>query len=246
MSVTFSPPIEIFLGLTLNAVGGVFGLNRTVDSTSLGALVRDGHTNDVLIPDDLIGRADPVLAAVATVFPPKSGQYVAGPVLELGWGRPISIVTMTAGVVFTFPNPESVVIIGEIRIALPEPDAPVIDLQADFAGTIDLTTGAVSFDASLARSRIAAFDVTGDLALRGGSESFVFTAGGFNPLFAPPPDLTSVRRLSISISPSPLLNIWAESYFARHRELGPVRRARCTSRGSSGRSARRDTSASTR
>ena len=42
----------------------------------------------------------------------------------------------------------------------------------------------------------------------------MFTAGGFNPLFAPPPDLTSSRRLSISLSPSPLLNIWADSYFA--------------------------------
>jgi len=214
MSVKFSPAIEIFLGLTLNAVGGVFGLNRTVDSTSLRALVRDGHAKDVLIPDDLIARADLVLAAVATVFPAKVSQYVAGPILELGWGRPISIVTMTAGVVFTFPNPVTIVIIGEFRIALPDPDAPIIDLQADFAGIIDVTTGDVSFDASLARSRIAAFDVAGDIALRAGSESFVFTAGGFNPLFAPPPDLTSVRRLSISMSPSPLLHIWAESYFA--------------------------------
>lgn len=214
MSVSFSPPIEIFLGLTLNAVGGVFGLNRAVDATSLRGLIRDGHTKDVLIPDDLIGRADLVLAAVVTVFPAKNSQYVAGPILELGWGRPISLVTMTAGVVFTFPNPIAVVIIGEFRIALPEPDAPVIDLNADFAGTIDLTTGDVSFDASLARSRIATYDLAGDIALRGGSESFVFTAGGFHPLFAPPPDLTTVRRLSISVSPSALLNIWAESYFA--------------------------------
>lgn len=214
MSVSFSPPIEIFLGLTLNAIGGVFGLNRTVDSTSLRALVRDGHAKDVLIPDDLIARADLVLAAVATVFPAKAGQYVAGPILELGWGRPISLVTMTAGVVFTFPNPVSVVIIGEFRIALPEPEAPIIDLQADFAGIINVTTGDVSFDASLTRSRIATYDVAGDIALRGGSESFVFTAGGFHPLFTPPPDLTTVRRLSITVSPSALLNIWAESYFA--------------------------------
>ena len=39
MSVEFSPPIEIFLGLTLNAVGGVFGFNRTVDSPALRDLV---------------------------------------------------------------------------------------------------------------------------------------------------------------------------------------------------------------
>jgi len=214
MSVTFSPAIEIFLGLTLNAVGGVFGLHRTVDSTSLRALIRDGHAKDVLIPDDLIARADLVLAAVATVFPAKVSQYVAGPVLELGWGRPDPIVMMTAGVVFTFPNPAAVVILGEFRIAVPEPDAATIDLQADFAGIIDITTGDVSFDASLARSRIGTFDVAGDIALRGGSESFVFTAGGFNPLFTPPPGLTSIRRLSISVSPSSVLNIHAECYFA--------------------------------
>jgi hypothetical protein len=214
MSVTFSPPIEIFLGLTLNAVGGVFGFNRTVDSTALRALVRDGSTNDVLIPHDLITRADQVLSAVATVFPAKATQYLAAPILELGWGRPVSIVTMTAGVVFTFPNPVAIVIIGEFRIAVPNPAEPLIDLQADFAGIIDTTTGDVSFDASLARSRIGTFDVTGDIALRGGSESFVFTAGGFNPLFTPPPDLTSLRRLAISISPSPVLKISAEAYFA--------------------------------
>ena len=214
MSVQFSPPIEIFLGLTLNAVGGVFGFNRTVDTTGLRGLVRDGRTNDVLIPHDLIARADLVLSAVATVFPAKLTQYLAAPILELGWGRPISLVTMTAGVVFTFPNPVAIVIIGEFRIAVPKPEAALIDLQADFAGIIDTTTGDVSFDASLARSRIGTFDVTGDIALRGGSESFVFTAGGFNPLFTPPPDLTTLRRLAISISPSPVLKIHADSYFA--------------------------------
>jgi hypothetical protein len=214
MSVQFSPPIEIFLGLTLNAVGGVFGFNRTVDSTGLRGLVKDGRTNDVLIPHDLIARADLVLSAVATVFPAKLTQYLAAPILELGWGRPVSLVTMTAGVVFTFPNPVAIVIIGGFRIAVPRPEAALIDLQADFAGIIETTTGDVSFDASLARSRIGTFDVTGDIALRGGSESFVFTAGGFNPLFTPPPDLTILRRLAISISPSPVLKISADSYFA--------------------------------
>ncbi len=214
MSVTFTPPIEIFLGLTLNAVGGAFGYNRTVDTVALRALVRDGHAKDLLIPDDLIGRADQILSAVAAVFPPKRGQYLAAPILQLGWGRPISLVTMTAGVVFTFPNPLAVVIVGELRIAMPSPAAPVIDLRADFAGYIDRTTGNVSVDASLARSKIGTFDVAGDIALRGGPQGFVFSAGGFHPQFTPPADLNDLRRLSIAISPSPLLKIHAECYFA--------------------------------
>ena len=214
MSVTFSPPIEIFLGLTLNAVGGAFGFNRTVDTVALRGVVRDGHAKDLLIPDDLIARANQILAAVASVFPPKRGQYVAAPILQLGWGRPISLVTMTAGVVFTFPNPLAIVIVGELRIAMPSPTAPVIDLRADFAGVIDRTTGNVSVDASLARSKIGTFDIAGDIALRGGPQGFVFSAGGFHPQFTPPADLNDLRRLSIAISPSPLLKIHAECYFA--------------------------------
>jgi len=214
MSVTFSPPIEIFLGLTLNAVGGVFGFNRTVDSSALRGLVAGGRVKDVLIPDDLTARAGQVISTVAAVFPAKRNQYLAAPILQLGWGRPIPLVTMTAGVVYTFPNPVAVVIIGELRIAAPKPDAPVIDLHASFVGVIDLSTGDVSFNGSLARSRIGTFDVAGDIAQRGSAQGFVFTAGGFHPQFTAPHDLTSVRRLSISISPSSALNIHAESYIA--------------------------------
>jgi len=214
MSATFSPPIEIFLGLTLNAVGGVFGFQRTVDTPALRSLVREGRAKDVLIPDDLVARAPEILKAVATTFPAKSDQYVVGPLLQLGWGRPVSIVTMTAGIVFTFPKPVAVIIIGQLRVAIPDPEAAIIDLRASFAGIINATTGDVSFDASLTNSRIGLFDVSGDLALRAGPQGFVFTVGGFHPLFTPPADLATIRRISISLSPSPLLKMWAEAYFA--------------------------------
>ena len=78
----------------------------------------------MLIPHDLVARADEVLAAVAAIFPAKSDQYVVGPILELGWGRPISIIRMTAGIIFTFPQPAVVVFIGEFQISDPDPDAP--------------------------------------------------------------------------------------------------------------------------
>ena len=54
----------------------------------------------------------------------------------------------------------------------------------------------------------------GDIALRAGPQGFVFTAGGFNPSFTPPPDLGNLRRLAISISPSSVLKIAADAYFA--------------------------------
>ncbi|HET9020952.1 MAG TPA: DUF6603 domain-containing protein [Ornithinibacter sp.] len=214
MSVEFTPAIEIFLGLTLNAVGGVFGVNRTVDTDGLTAMVRTGRMTDVMFPRDLASRAVEVIAAVKQVFPARTGQTVVGPMLRLGWGRPVSFVTVSVGVVLTFPDPTLVAVIGSFRIALPEPDLPVIDIRADFSGTIDLTTGEVSFDASLTSSRIATFDVSGDIALRAGPAGFLFTAGGFHPAFTPPAGLGQVRRLAISMAPAAILSIRAEAYVA--------------------------------
>ncbi len=214
MSVEFSPAIELFLGLTLNAVGGVFGINRTLDAAALTSTVRAGRMEDVMFPHDLAARAVEVIASVKQVFPARLDQVVAGPMLKLGWGRPVSFVTVSVGVIFTFPDPVVIAIIGTARISLPAPDVPLIDLRADFAGVIDVTSGDVSFDASLTGSRIATFDVSGDLALRAGSSGFLFTAGGFYPGFPVPAGLGEVRRLSISIAPSPILSIRADAYFA--------------------------------
>ena len=214
MSVEFTPAIELFLGLTLNGVGGVFGLNRTVDPNALGGLVRSGRANDLLFPDDLAARAVEIIGEAKGVFPARRDQYVVGPVLKLGWGRPTSFVTLTAGVVFTFPDPVAVIIVGELRIALPADDVALIDLRASFAGGINFSTGDVWFDASLEGSRIGGFDVEGDLALRAGSIGFVFSAGGFHPAFHPPASVPALRRLGISISPSPVIQARAEAYFA--------------------------------
>ena len=123
-------------------------------------------------------------------------------------------MTVSVGVVLTFPDPVVIAVIGSARISLPAPELPLIDLKADFAGVIDATSGEVSFDASLTGSRIATFDVSGDLALRAGPSGFLFTAGGFYPGFPVPAGLGEVRRLSISIAPSSILSIRADAYVA--------------------------------
>lgn len=214
IGIEFSPPIEIFLGLTLNAVGGVFGLNRTLDPNALGDLVRSGRMDDIMFPKDIATRAMEIIASVKKVFPPRKDQFVVGPMLQLGWGRPTSFVTLSVGVVFTFPKPVIVAIIGNLHLALPADELALVNLNCGFAGGINFDTGDVWFDASLERSTIGLFEVAGDLCLRAGSQGFVFSAGGFHPRFQPPAGIPAVRRLSISISPSPILKIRAEAYFA--------------------------------
>ncbi len=214
MAIEFAPPIELFLGLTLNGVGGVFGWNRSLDHQALAGLIRAGRADDLLFPADVIGRAPQIIAATQQVFPAKLDQTVVGPLLKLGWGRPVSFVTLTVGVVTTFPSPTMVAIIGRLAIALPDPNLAIIDLRADFLGVIDFDTGNVSFDASLNNSRLGMFSVGGDLALRAGPQGFVFSAGGFHPRFQPPTSIATMRRLSVDLSPGALVEISAEAYVA--------------------------------
>jgi hypothetical protein len=214
ITAQFSPAIELFLGLTLNGVGGVFGVNRGIDQEQLKELVRSGRIDDILFPRDLIARAPEVIQAVKAVFPAQRDQFVIGPILKLGWGRPVSFVTVTVGLVFSLPRPAVFAIVGTLRVCLPTPDAAVIDINAQFAGAIDFTNGDVFFMASLVRSRIGFFEVSGDLALQAGSKDFVFTAGGYHPSYTGPKIPGEIRRLAIQLSPSPILTIRAEAYFA--------------------------------
>lgn len=214
ISMSFQPGIELFLGLQLTGVGGIFGFNRTLDPPALTDLVRAGKLEDIMFPDDLAARATEIIASVKSAFPARRDQYVVGPILQLGWGRPTPFVTISVGVVFTFPDPVVGAIIGTVRVALPTPDVAIIDIRANFAGVIDFTTGDLFFAASLVKSHIAMFEVQGDLLLQAGSQGFIFSAGGFNPRYDGPRPQGELRRLSVSFAPSPVLSIRAEAYFA--------------------------------
>ncbi len=214
ISVSFEPGIELFLGLQLTGVGGIFGLNRTLDSQALADLVRAGKLEDIMFPADLAARATEIIASVKNAFPARRDQYVVGPILQLGWGRPNPFVTISVGVVFTFPDPVVGAIVGTLRIALPSPDAAIIDIRANFVGVIDFSTGDLYFGASLIKSHIAMFEIQGDLVLQAGSPGFIFSAGGFHPKYAGPRPKSDLKRLSVSFAPSPVLSIRAEAYFA--------------------------------
>jgi hypothetical protein len=214
ISASFEPGIELFMGLQLTGVGGIFGFNRTLDGHALADLVRGGKLEDLMFPEDLASRAPEIIASVKHAFPARRDQYVVGPILQLGWGRPTPFVTISAGVVFTLPDPVAGAIIGSVRVALPSPDAAIIDIRANFVGTIDFSTGDLYFGASLVRSHIAMFEVDGDLVLRAGSSGFIFSAGGFHPKYDGPRPTGELRRLAVSFAPSPILSIRAEAYFA--------------------------------
>ena len=190
MSVEFTPAIDLTFGFTLNAVGGMLGIEHRMDTDALRAGIADGALDHILFPEDPVAAAPTILDTLETVFPVDQGSIVIGPMVEIGWGRPVCFLTAQLGVIISLPDPK-IVIIGRVRIALPAPELPIVDLRATVYG--EITADHLLILVSLRGSRIAGFTVTGDIGLllrwSGGAE-FAISAGGFHPRYQPPKELT--------------------------------------------------------
>ncbi|GGT74238.1 MULTISPECIES: DUF6603 domain-containing protein [Streptomyces] len=216
MSAEFTPAIELGLAFTLNAVGGLLGIGRALDRAGLAEVVQSGHLDDLLFPADAAAAAPRILASLGAVFPARSGSTVVGPMFRVGWGRPVSFLTADVGVVLELPS-GVVGILGRLRVALPAPQAPILDLRASVAGVVDAANGLVEINANLAGSRLLTASIEGGLALRaksGQDATFILSAGGFHPRFTPPAGFATPKRLTIPIADSPLLRIVFSGYFA--------------------------------
>jgi hypothetical protein len=214
MSIAFVPPIDLTFGFTLNAVGGVVAVEHRLDSDALRAGLADGALDHLMFPADPVAAAPVILSMLEHVFPFERGAAAIGPMVELGWGRPVSFLTAQLGVIVSLPDPR-IVIVGRVRIALPAPQLPIVDLRATVYG--EVTSDHLLVLVSLNGSRIAGFSVFGDMGLLlryGGSPEFAISAGGFHPRYDPPRELCSMRRLGMDLSPPAVLTLRSESYFA--------------------------------
>ena len=214
MSVEFFPAIQLSFGFTLNAVGGLLAINRTLSTDALVAGLRNHTAELLLFPKDPAGSAPAILTALAAVFPAEPGGFVVGPMFELGWGAPVSFVTAKVGIVISLPDPK-LVLLGALRVALPAPEVPLIDLRASVFG--ELTPKHLLILVSLDDSRIAGFAVSGDLGVLivvADSPDFAISAGGFHPHYQPPAELAGMRRVRVDISPPVILTLRAEAYVA--------------------------------
>jgi len=209
-------PIQLGFGFTLIGVGGLLGLNRSLDTEALRQGVRTGSIQSVLFPQDVVGNITRIVSDLKSFFPITEGHFVVAPMGKLGWGTP-TLISLELGVIIDIPSPQFT-IIGVLRCILPDEEAPILRLQVAFAGGIDFDKGLIWFDASLFDSGLLTFTLSGDMALRigwGDESIFVISVGGFHPAFHEiPPDLTQMKRLTIALLSGDNPRLVALSYFA--------------------------------
>lgn len=200
------PPIQLGLGFTLTGVGGLVGINRTINADVLQSGLRSGSLNAVLFPQDPVKNAPTIISTLNSAFPAANGRYVFGPMAQIGWGTP-TIVTIELAIILELPSPVQLLILGRLEALLPEQKAPIVQLRVDMLGVIDFSAGKLSVDASLRDSKVLDLVLTGDMALRmswRGDSTFALSVGGFHPRFQPPPGFPALNRLALSLGGSGL------------------------------------------
>ncbi|WP_331758663.1 hypothetical protein OG225_41010 (plasmid) [Nocardia sp. NBC_01377] len=221
LGIEFVPPIQLSFGFSLDRVGGIIGVNRTMWVDELRAAIRTGAAADALF--QVRPPSDPAVFATTLdrLFPRSNGSHLVGPSLKLSWlsfGQQGSLVALDVAVIVEVPVGR-VAILGSARIAIPNLPA-VLNLRLDLLGLFDPVEQLVSIDASLVDSHILGiFEVYGDAALRlswGSQPYVVISVGGFFPGFDPKPaKLPPIRRVGMSQSvPGGVIALRVEGYFA--------------------------------
>ncbi|MBT8185523.1 MAG: hypothetical protein KJN76_11835, partial [Eudoraea sp.] len=217
INVQFTPGIVLGMGFFLSGLGGLIGINRTVEIEALRRGVREGGVDHIMFPENVVANISQIITDLRAIFPPKQEQFIIGLMAKITWGVP-ALLSVEFGLLVEFTNPFRIAILGVVKAVIPTEDAAILKLQVNFLGYIDFEKGELSFDASLEGSRILTFTLEGDMALRlswGEKKVFVLSVGGFHPSFSPPAHLKlgSMKRLTLSIlSGNP--NLVLTSYFA--------------------------------
>jgi hypothetical protein len=215
MSVEFGTGIQLGFGFTLLAVGGLLGLNRTMNLQALAEGIRSGAIESVMFPQDIIANAPKIISDLRTFFPPYQDRFLIGPMVKIGWGTP-TLISLSLGIIIEIPG--NIAIVGILQVALPTRDAALIKLQVNFIGAIEFDKKRVWFFAALFDSRVLFLTIEGEMGLLmafGDDANFVVSVGGFHPRFLPPPlPFPSPRRIAINILNTPVARVRVEGYFA--------------------------------
>lgn len=211
------PPIQLGFGFTLTGLGGLIGVQHTIDKDALSSGLATGSLDSFLFPQNPVANAPQIFNQLRVIFPFQAGGFVIGPMLELGWGTP-SLVTARVGLLI---EPSQLVMVGQIIVQLPpllDKDLALLYLQVDFAGGVVFDPFQIWFDGVLRDSRVLFISLYGQFAFRlttGDNPTFLISAGGFHPRFTDlPPGLPSpFQRVGCEFSIG-IVGMKFEGYFA--------------------------------
>jgi hypothetical protein len=216
LTATGFPPISLGLGFKLTGIGGLLGLDREVNFEALERGIKEKNLDRLLFPPDPVANSTEIVTACSAVFPPKRGQTIFGPMLQVTWGSS-SLVRLELAVIIQVPSVK-VAILGKLRAFFPTEKKPILKIQIDLIGTIDFDRKRAFAHAKLTASKLAGFDLTGSAAMLlywGDNSTYIISFGGFNERYKQvPADFPKLDRLALAFAPSKNLKLSFTFYCA--------------------------------
>ncbi|MEL7025326.1 MAG: DUF6603 domain-containing protein [Pseudomonadota bacterium] len=182
VSGEYAVPLQF--GFFLNGLGGLMGIDRTINVEALRVGVRTNAINSIMFPEDVVGNISRIINDIQDFFPIKEDQFAVGLMARIGYGG-TNLLLMDLGVIVEWPDPK-IIILGVIRISAPREDSDTLRLQVNFLGVIDTVNQFVYFEAQLYDSQFVGIELTGSLAFVAGwgdNGMFAISIGGFHPDF---------------------------------------------------------------
>ncbi len=215
ITAEFGTGLQLGFGFTLLGVGGLLGLNRTMNLTALAEGVRTGAVEGIMFPTNIVENAPRIISDLKRFFPIQQGKFLIGPMAKLGWGTP-TLISISLGIIIEIPG--NIAILGILKIALPTEEAALIVLQVNFIGAIEFDKNRLWFFASMYDSRVLFITLEGEMGLLvawGNEANFVASVGGFHPAFNPPAlPFPNPARISLNILNESYAKIRVMGYFA--------------------------------
>jgi hypothetical protein len=206
------PPAFFVLG-----IGGGVGLNRDLIAPQDMTEVANFPLIAALDPASQLVR-DPMAALMnlGQTFPPKPGAFWLAAGIRFS---SFTLVESIVAVTIAIGDGLEVNILGLARAGLPNPAAPVVQLELALQARFSTREGVLSIRAQLTDNSwlfSPACRLTGGFAFviwfRTGE--FVISIGGFHPRFARPAHYPTVPRLGFNWRVSSVITVKGESYFA--------------------------------
>jgi hypothetical protein len=212
------PPVQLGWGFTLDGVGGLFAVHRTASTDALHAALKANTLSKILFPKSAITNAPQILATLDAIFPTAPGRFLFGPMALIGWGSP-TILTAAIAVIIELPEPIRIVLIARLSANIPSESEALVRLNMDALGVLDLSQDSLSLDATLFDSKLLAFTLSGDMALRANWSSssqreFLLAVGGFHPQFTPPAGFPALKRITIDMPSGSVSKLRLAAYLA--------------------------------
>jgi hypothetical protein len=209
--------VKLVGGFSLTGFGIFVGIDRVIDLTALEAGVKTHALDNLMFPANPIANAPALVSAAAAAFPPSTGNWVGGAMVQISWGVDklvrfeLAVIVQGAGL-----SIGKWVILGKARASLPSEKDKVIKVLADVILDHDNVAHRTFGYLTLNGTQILDAALSGEGALLRNPQTFLFSLGGFNPRFVEqlPSDFPTLARLKLSLKYSDDIRMEASLYVA--------------------------------